>query len=60
MNQVSDLRSTQEAREREAKDPQSFYREVNLSGPPPERPEDNVNDPGLEDLMNRATSSEEG
>ncbi|MFT8720015.1 DUF1073 domain-containing protein [Acetobacter sp.] len=50
--------SPEEARERQAADPQSNYRNVDLTGPPPDPPDPEVDGEGLEGLLKRGEEEE--
>ncbi|MDL2169803.1 hypothetical protein [Asaia sp. HumB] len=58
MNIVSGKISPDEAREREATDDTSIYRNVNLTGPAPEKPEDDLDDGSMSGLLSKAEGEE--
>jgi len=58
VNIVSGKLSPDEAREREATDDTSIYRNVNLTGPAPEKPDDDLEDGSMSGLLSKAESEE--
>ncbi|MBO1325356.1 DUF1073 domain-containing protein [Acetobacter sp. TBRC 12305] len=60
VNVQAGILAAEEARERQAGDPQSIYRNVNLSGAPPDPPDPERDGAGLEGLLKRGEESEDG
>lgn len=58
VNIVSGKISSDEAREREATDDTSIYRNVNLTGPAPENPDDELDDGSMSGLLSKAENEE--
>lgn len=60
VNVQAGIVAPEEARKRQAADPQSIYRNVSLAGPPPEPPDPETDGAGLEGMLRRGEESEDG